>query len=211
MKKHLGVINVDSGQLIIGDPCYLGRWKDNDFNYKSGVRNKITGDEVIYRKDVYGWDLPIERLGGVTMNDLKQDKDWQTFTEYPDKGEYSYSGACGMTCANGHGVIGDAMAFAVRTLHGDGGYSVDGVLDARGRVKRIVIDFDEPDYLLFGTDAVQMYENGVDVCDIRDDGHEYKVMPSDADWRELLTAKERFGRYCMIKQSDYDLMIEGSL
>jgi hypothetical protein len=211
MKKHLGVINVDSGQLIIGDPCYLGRWKDNDFKYKSGVRNKNTGDEVIYRKDVYGWDLPIERLGGVTMNDLKQDKDWETFCDYPDKGEYSYSGACGMTCANGHGIIGDAMAFAVRTLHGDGGYSVDGVLDARGRVKRIVIEFDEPEYLLFGIDAVELYGNGVGACTIRDDGHEYMVLPSDCDWRELMGARDRFESWCEISESDYVSMKEASL
>ena len=32
MWKRVGYIGVDSGQVIIGDPCYLDEWTDNDYN-----------------------------------------------------------------------------------------------------------------------------------------------------------------------------------
>lgn len=33
-KELLGVIGVDSGQIIICDPCYLKKWKDNEYSRK---------------------------------------------------------------------------------------------------------------------------------------------------------------------------------
>mgnify|MGYP003134467500 CR=1 FL=1 len=34
-KILMGVFGVDSGQVMIGDPCYLKYWSDNNFNHKS--------------------------------------------------------------------------------------------------------------------------------------------------------------------------------
>ncbi|NCD10765.1 MAG: DUF4241 domain-containing protein, partial [Negativicutes bacterium] len=34
-KKEIGSVGVDSGQLLVIDPCYLGRWKDDDFDQPS--------------------------------------------------------------------------------------------------------------------------------------------------------------------------------
>jgi len=34
-KKLLGVTTVDSGQLIIIDPCYLQKWKNDEYNEKA--------------------------------------------------------------------------------------------------------------------------------------------------------------------------------
>ena len=30
--KQIGSVAVDSGQLMVVDPCYLGRWVDNELN-----------------------------------------------------------------------------------------------------------------------------------------------------------------------------------
>lgn len=30
--KQIGSVAVDSGQLMVVDPCYLGRWKDDEFD-----------------------------------------------------------------------------------------------------------------------------------------------------------------------------------
>jgi hypothetical protein len=31
-REKVGMIAVDSGQVMVGDPCYLSEWKDNEFN-----------------------------------------------------------------------------------------------------------------------------------------------------------------------------------
>jgi len=33
--KEIGQVAVDSGQLMVVDPCYLGRWVDNEFDAPS--------------------------------------------------------------------------------------------------------------------------------------------------------------------------------
>jgi len=35
MKKLIGHCGVDSGQLLIVDPCYLNQWKDGEFHPKT--------------------------------------------------------------------------------------------------------------------------------------------------------------------------------
>lgn len=32
MEKQIGVVGVDSGQLMLCDPCYLNQWSANEFN-----------------------------------------------------------------------------------------------------------------------------------------------------------------------------------
>jgi hypothetical protein len=36
-KELLGMFGVDSGQVMIGDPCYLSDWKDNEFKTKVDI------------------------------------------------------------------------------------------------------------------------------------------------------------------------------
>ena len=38
-KKILGFVSVDSGQVIIVDPCYLGDWKDGEYNPSKELNN----------------------------------------------------------------------------------------------------------------------------------------------------------------------------
>jgi hypothetical protein len=52
MKKTLiGKVAVDSGQLLIADPCYLRDWKDGDYpgdnHYARACRLSLDGGETI--------------------------------------------------------------------------------------------------------------------------------------------------------------------
>lgn len=46
-KKLIGYVSVDSGQVMIIDPCYLSNYEDNNFVYKTGVRKG--------KKEYYCW------------------------------------------------------------------------------------------------------------------------------------------------------------
>lgn len=35
MRRRIGEVWVDSGQVMIVDPCYLGDWKDNEFSQEN--------------------------------------------------------------------------------------------------------------------------------------------------------------------------------
>lgn len=78
---EVGQVGVDSGQLILGDPCYFKQWEDNDFKHKEG----------------------------------------RTPTN-----EFSYDGACSVTCysPNMAGELGRGTAVVTSTTYGDGSYKV---------------------------------------------------------------------------------------
>jgi len=110
----LGVIGVDSGQVLICDPCYIdSSWKKTEY----------------------------------------RDED-------PDAvGEFSYNGCCNtndpfIRTAGSHpveniGQLGfdktlDGAGVTSKTMVGDGVYNVYGILNEKGEVKGIYIDFEEP-------------------------------------------------------------------
>lgn len=147
-KVLIGQIGVDSGQVMIVDPCYLKEWKDNEFSYKTGLRNKQTGKLVCCWDEVEGlgkinWSTPLPEYGGKCMNDLADDKEnWEQYENYPDEGKFDYSGVCGTTCKGMFGEIGGGLAVASRTYMGDGCYPVYAITEGQGgRVKQIIIDF----------------------------------------------------------------------
>ena len=146
----IGYVGVDSGQVMIVDPCYLGDWKDNDFNYRTGIRNKKTGREIACWDEVEGlgkinWATPLPEFDGKDMNALAEDKEnWVKFDEYPDKGQFNYSGVCGVTADDegaGEIAIGGSSCVASQTYMGDGSYPVYAEKDKYGRIKKLVIDF----------------------------------------------------------------------
>lgn len=53
-KIVIGWVGVDSGQLLVGDPCYLGGWVDNEYGegavgeYSYGGACATTDDELRY-------------------------------------------------------------------------------------------------------------------------------------------------------------------
>lgn len=52
-KKVIGWVGVDAGMVMVGDPCYLGDWKDNEYNegeagdYSYGGVCQTTDDEIL--------------------------------------------------------------------------------------------------------------------------------------------------------------------
>jgi hypothetical protein len=41
-KKEIGVVGVDSGQLIVGDPCYFGNWKNDEYDNPDSKPNDMS-------------------------------------------------------------------------------------------------------------------------------------------------------------------------
>lgn len=147
-KVLIGHIGVDSGQIMIVDPCYLNDWKDNEFRSNIGLKNIKTGKILLCWDEVEGigkidWATPLPEYGGKCMNDLFLETDtWQKYEEYPDYGEFNYSGVSGVTCKGLFGEIGNGIAVASRTYMGDGCFPVYAITEGKGgRVKQIVIDF----------------------------------------------------------------------
>ena len=50
----LGHVNVDSGQLMVTDPCYLTNFKNNDFNPKTKYMNVRDNKKIV----VHPYDRP---------------------------------------------------------------------------------------------------------------------------------------------------------
>ena len=115
-RRLLGYCGVDSGQLIITDPCYLKEWQDGEAY--PGLENEH-GSE---------WHEAIKR----------RQKEYE-------KGNYapanSYEGACLATCLDIRGgECFGGLGVATSTGYGDGSYPVIAeYLD--GRVARIIIEF----------------------------------------------------------------------
>ena len=58
MQKILGHIGVDSGQVMVGDPCYLSKWKDNEYD---GRREYLGRDlsKLVWPEDFTRYDEKI--------------------------------------------------------------------------------------------------------------------------------------------------------
>ncbi|MBW3011274.1 DUF4241 domain-containing protein [Candidatus Woesearchaeota archaeon] len=148
---RLGVVGVDSGQLMIVDPGYLGDWKDDDFVSTETFRDTETGKEI---KRPSNWQK--EYRDGMTYNEAME-KGLIESVPGEKSGEFSYNGVCQNTIDAEYkkadegqinyklGHAGLAVAF--RSGLGDGCYEVWGTvkdLDGWGRritkVEIILID-----------------------------------------------------------------------
>lgn len=141
--KLIGHFAVDSGQFLIVDPAYLGRWTDNEFKDIRRYKHTKTGKVLQYRVGFEMYDQPIMSEEGRTMNDLIKSGEWDRI-EW-DNGSYGldYDSACRRTLAKGGGgELGGSMAVACRTAHGDGVFPVYRVEDEHGDLLRVVIDFE---------------------------------------------------------------------
>ena len=130
-EKFIGVVGVDSGQLMICDPCYMdSEWQEREF---LDIRRYEDADRVVYEypKDFanYSETLP----SGKTPNQHLADGEWTSVPvpakEYL-KGEFSYGGVCETTLQEpragqlyfrlGH----EGAGVAFQSGFGDGVYNV---------------------------------------------------------------------------------------
>lgn len=160
-KKLLGHVGVDSGQLLITDPCYIdSEWKQENFKDIRIHKHKKTGrlfgylaskeikellkDEVDEFFDHY----EKKTSTGKTMNEMIENKEASESIKIPEKlksiGSFSYAGVCETTLADKHqlnfklGHPGVAVAF--NSGYGDGMYPVYGTFNAEGRCLKVEID-----------------------------------------------------------------------
>ena len=144
MKKiKLGEVGVDSGQLLICDPCYIdGEWKCEYFSDVRQYKHKVTGDILQYKIDFRNYEEVIDKYGQ-TMNQLNRTGDWEEVKPPPAKENFSYNACCrashkGPNQLNyemGHAGIGVAFSSG----YGDGVYNVYGYENGDGRIVKVEI------------------------------------------------------------------------
>ena len=146
----MGYAAVDSGQLLICDPCYIdSEWQKEDFEDIRIYQHKGTGDRLQYRVDFENYENVIPKYGK-TMNELNSTGEWVLIEEHEPKAPFSYN-ACAMhtLSEDGFGELkfkmghtGAGVAFS--TVIGDGMYPVYGHFTNDGYLKSVEIKiFDE--------------------------------------------------------------------
>lgn len=88
----MGVVGVDSGQLMICDPCYLNGWdKDDEYHDSRQYEDVETGKRYTIWEDFKGYEDKIDDYNGKTPNELIRDKSWKEVPyEPPFKFGYNY-------------------------------------------------------------------------------------------------------------------------
>lgn len=149
----LGEVGVDSGKLLITDPCYLSNFKNNEAPSRPALLDVETGDRWQYM----GWgdqvlpgNKPMPgRYDEPMPGTNKSFNEWRAegrLVEAPDpepSREYSYSGCCEMAhCKVGGGELvfeaghsGQGVVFS--SGYGDGVYEVWGRHNDEGRVVEV--------------------------------------------------------------------------
>ena len=146
----MGYAAVDSGQLLICDPCYIdSEWQKEDFEDIRIYQHKTTGDKLQYRVDFENYESVIPKYGK-TMNELTATGEWVFIEEHKPRTGFSYN-ACAMhtLSEDGFGELkfkmghtGAGVAFS--TVIGDGMYPVYGHFTSDGYLKSVEIKiFDE--------------------------------------------------------------------
>jgi hypothetical protein len=159
----IGVVGVDSGQVMLTDPCYIAsEWKDNSdldkiygdtyiVTNKDGVKKEFKEAPFMSETTEHGqlpfnWETPFVLDGEiVTKNELYIQKRLEKPTPPPTH-EYSYAGCCGVTNQELRGgqlnyQLGHAGAgVCVSSGYGDGLYDVYATYED-GRVAGVFIDF----------------------------------------------------------------------
>ena len=151
--KLIGEVAVDSGQLLLCDPCYIdSEWVKEDFEDFRAYQHKDTGNVLTYKIDFRNYAEPIEAYGGKNMNELIKTGEWE---EVPDiKGPvnpFSYNACAKATLSeDGHGELkfklghlGAGVAFS--TAFGDGLYPVYAKYSDEGTLQSVEVIFWEDD------------------------------------------------------------------
>lgn len=130
-ERYIGSAAVDSGQLMICDPCYIdSQWVNEDFEDVRIYKHKETGKTLQYRVDFENFATVIPEYGK-DMNALIDSGEWEKQPmPKPDNG-FSYNACCKATLETeeragrlkfklGH----DGAGVVFSTAWGDGYYPV---------------------------------------------------------------------------------------
>lgn len=150
MKKvQIGVVGVDSGQLVLCDPCYIdSQWKKEDFQDIRKYQHKTTGEILQYRVDFENYESPIAKHAGQTMNQLNASGEWELLETFETEHNFSYNACCKATLSDkGHGQLKyelghDGVGVAFSTAWGDGVYPVVANYNDNGDLLSVTVHFD---------------------------------------------------------------------
>lgn len=139
MKKLIGHCGVDSGQLIITDPCYLKDFVNNEFTAKTFTKIKHPdGKTEEVERGSKRWFKIVEDI-----NQKKIEIISERMEELPK--DYSYQGCAMATLSKEHaGELKNEMGVATSTGYGDGSYPVYATYKDNRIQKVEVIFFDNP-------------------------------------------------------------------
>ena len=150
--KLIGHVGVDSGQLLLCDPCYIdSEWQKEEFNDFRTYKHKDTGKRLTYRINFKNYQEPIEDYGGKNMNELIATGEWEEQPPLPSMFEFSYN-ACAHAslCEDGYGQLhfkhghpGVGVAFS--TAFGDGMYPVIAHYMPDGTLRSVEVLFQNDD------------------------------------------------------------------
>lgn len=150
MKSQLiGHVGVDSGQLLLCDPCYIdSEWEKEDFEDIRIYEHNVTNEQLQYRVDFINYQQAIQKYGGKSMNELLETGEWRERPgENLPKHPFSYNACAKATLSEDghgqlrykHGHIGVGVAFS--TAFGDGLYPVVAHYMPDGTLKSVEVVF----------------------------------------------------------------------
>lgn len=157
IKKLLGHVGVDSGQLMITDPCYIdSQWEKKDFKdirlYKHIKSRRVyhynspfSPIKNLPGKSFVSYDEIINK--GKSMNDMiqaKEVKQIKTKEQIALLHTFSYAGICESSEAKAHQINYKAghpgVAVTFNSGYGDGYYPVYGTFNKEERCVKVEID-----------------------------------------------------------------------
>lgn len=151
--KFIGEVAVDSGQLLLCDPCYIdSEWEKEDFEDIRVYENKFTKERLQYKIDFPKYDVVIPEYGK-SMNELLETEDWvEVYDTKEAENPFSYNACAKATLSeHGHGELrfklghlGAGVAFS--TAFGDGMYPVYAKYSDDGTLQSVEVIFCEDDY-----------------------------------------------------------------
>jgi hypothetical protein len=147
--KLIGHVGVDSGQLLLCDPCYIdSQWVKEEFEDLRMYEHKLTGDKLTYGKDFSNYKEMIERWGK-NMNELIATGEWIELPHGPAQHEFSYNACAAATLSeDGHGQLNykhghPGVGVAFSTAFGDGLYPVVAHYMPNGTLRSVEVLFQD--------------------------------------------------------------------
>lgn len=141
----LGEVGVDSGQLMITDPCYLeNEWTPDELEEAEIYIDTLQGAIYQSNKDFQNYEEVLPRYGKTIQQLIDSGILVKRQLEYPELSQYSYEGVCKATANAGYGELayrlghkGAGVAFS--TAFGDGLYPIYGEKHD-GRIVRVYVN-----------------------------------------------------------------------
>ena len=140
-KELLGHVGVDSGQLMVTDPCYLKQFVNNEYNPKRRYVNNKKAHMIEWPHDFFNYEDDMIEPYDKNMNTLINEFVFVQLEDDKIDSSYSYVGCCHQTCKTDKqgGVLASGLGVAFTSGWGDGSYPVYAYYDTSGRISKIEI------------------------------------------------------------------------